>query len=135
MIFKQRPLGLALAGLLLGAALIGCGNSGESTSSKKKPLETTFRSTRATDPGLQGEKPYLSLRAMEVSREGQKSPQQPKAEVLKETKTWQQPKSADALKEYRTQAESPRGKRRRKIVNQGLQQGPDDQRQKSENSL
>ena len=116
-----RPLGLALAGLLLGAALIGCGNSGESASSKKKPRETTFRSTRATDPDHQGEKPYLSLRAMEVSRAGQKS--------------LQQPKPAEVLKEPEPLPEPPRGKRRRKIVSQGPPQGPNNQRQKGENSL
>ncbi len=121
MIFKQRTFGLALAGLLLGAALIGCGNSGDSTSSKKKPGETTFRSTRAVDQGLQGEKPFLSLRAMEVSREGQKS--------------LRQPKSAEVLKEGRTREESPGGKRRRKLARQGLQKGPNDQPQKGENSL
>jgi hypothetical protein len=114
MIFTPRTLCLGLAALLLGAALIGCGNSGDSTSSKKKPQEkTTFRSTRALDQDLQGDKPYLSLRAMEVSREGQK-------------KSLQQPKSADVLKEYRTPAESPGGKRRRKIVSQPLPKGPND---------
>jgi hypothetical protein len=70
-------------------------NSGDSTSSKKKPQETTFRSTRATDQGLQGDKPFLSLRAMEVSREGQKSLQQPKsAEVLKEPEPLPEPLKA-----------------------------------------
>ena len=114
-----RPLCLALAGLLLGSAIIGCGNSGESTSSKQKPRETTFRSTRTTDPDLQGDKPYLSLRAMEVSQAGQKPLHHQKpADVLKQPGTWQQPKSADTLKEYGTQAESPGGKRRRKIIPQ-----------------
>jgi hypothetical protein len=129
MIFTPRTLCLGLAALLLGAALIGCGNSGDSTSSKKKPQEkTTFRSTRALDQDLQGDKPYLSLRAMEVSREGQKkSLQQPKsADILKDPGTLLQPKSADVLKEYRTPAESPGGKRRRKIVSQPLPKGPND---------
>jgi hypothetical protein len=100
-----RPLGLALAGLLLGSAIIGCGNSGESTSPKQKPRETTFRSTRATDPAPDGEKPYLSLRAMEVPRAGQEALQQPKPPgVLKEPEPL--PEAA------------PIGKRRRKIIKQ-----------------
>jgi hypothetical protein len=100
-----KPLGLALAGLLLGSAIIGCGNSGESTSPKQKPRETTFRSTRATDPAPDGEKPYLSLRAMEVPRAGEEALQQPKPPgVLKEPKPL--PEAA------------PIGKRRRKIIKQ-----------------
>jgi hypothetical protein len=145
MIFQQRTLGLALAGLLLGAALNGCGDSGDPTSSQKKPRETTFRSTRAPDQDLQGEKPYLSLRALEVPRQGQKSPQQPKsaevskgsrqgqqplqqpksAEVLKGS--LQQPKSAEVLPESRPRPESFGGKRGRKIAKQTLQKGPDGQ--------
>jgi hypothetical protein len=99
-----RPLGLALAGLLLGSAIIGCGNSGESTSPKQKPRETTFRSTRATDPAPDGEKPYLSLRAMKVSPAGQEALQQPKPPgILKESEPLPAP---------------PRGKRRRTIIKQ-----------------
>jgi hypothetical protein len=46
---------------------------------------------------------------MEVSPKGQKS--------------LQQPKSPEVLKEPATRAESPGGKRRRKLVKQGLQKG------------
>ena len=132
MIFKQRTLGLALAGLMLGAALNGCGDSGDPTISQKKPRETTFRSTRAADQDPQGEKPYLSLRAMEVPRQGQKSPQPPKSgEVSKGSRQGQQPlqqpKSAEVLPESRPRPESFQGKRGRKIVKQELQKGPNDQ--------
>ena len=77
--FNQRPLSLAIASLLLGALMISCGNSGDSTISRKKSQETTVRSTRAIklkDQGPQGgqqdrsEQPSLSLQAMEPVREG-----------------------------------------------------------------
>jgi len=37
MLFKQTSLSLTIAGLLLGALLIGCGDSGDTPKSMKKP--------------------------------------------------------------------------------------------------
>lgn len=48
--FKQPSLGLTIAGLLLGALLIGCGDSSDTPKSMKNPGNFSKNSTSSAQP-------------------------------------------------------------------------------------